>query len=180
MQETEAALIQRCQAGDKDAFGAIVKRYAGAARGAAFLILGGHEDALDASQEAFVRAWRAISRFDPKAPFYPWYARILRNVCISRLRRRRPKAVEFEDFHPDPKAESDPVFLAERNERRDCIWAAIVQLPLRSREVIVMKHFQELSYKQIADALEIPVGTVMSRLHTARQTLKDKLADERP
>ena len=180
MQETEAALMQRCQAGDKEAFGVIVKRYAGAARGAAYMLLGGQEDAFDASQEAFVRAWRAIGRFDTKATFYPWYARILRNVCISRLRRRKIRTVQLADSQPEQGNESDPVLLAERNERRDRIWRAIMQLPLRSREVVVMKHFQELSYNEMAAALEIPVGTVMSRLHTARQALREKLAGEKP
>ena len=180
MEETEVVLIRRSQAGDKEAFGVIVRRYAGAARGAAFALLGGEEDAFDASQEAFVRAWRGIGRFNLKAPFYPWYARILRNVCISRLRRRKPRAAQLEDFHPDPKAESDPFVLAERNERRDRIWASVMQLPLRLREVIVMRHFQELSYDEMAVALGIPVGTVMSRLHAARRTLRDKLADEKP
>jgi len=144
LQEPETGIIQRCQAGDKEAFGMIVTRYAGAARGAAYLLLGRYEDALDASQEAFVHAWRNIRRFNPEAPFYPWYSRILRNVCISRL-RRRPKLASVElaeassPAHPDP----DPVLLAQRNERRDRIWRAIMQLPLHHREIIVMQHFQQ-------------------------------------
>ena len=118
----EADLIRRSQAGDKEAFGAIVKRYAGAATGAAYLLVGNHEDALDASQEAFVRAWRSIGTFDTAAPFYPWYATILRNVCISALRRRR-KTVSLDAAGVPPKASTayDPVVIAERGERQDAL-----------------------------------------------------------
>jgi len=179
MEESEADLIQRCQAGDKDAFGAIVKRYAGAATGAAYLLLGSHEDALDASQEAFVRAWRHIRRFDLAAPFYPWYSTILRNLCVSRLRRRsRDKTVELADAEHGSDAESDPLLLAERSERRDRVWRAIMELSPQHRDVIVMSHFQQMSYKQMAAALDVPIGTVMSRLYNAREALRQKLADE--
>ncbi len=159
----------------------IVTRYAGAARGAAYLLLGRYEDALDASQEAFVRAWRGIRRFNPEAPFYPWYSRILRNVCISRL-RRRPAAThsELSEASSPAKTDSDPVLIAELNEQRERIWRAIMELPLHHREIIVMQHFQEMSYRDIAASLNIPIGTVMSRLHNARQALRRKLTGEKP
>jgi len=181
MDESEATLIRRCQAGDKEAFGAIVKRYAGAALGAAFLLLGNHEDALEASQDAFVRAWRHIRGFDLNMAFYPWYARILHNVCVDRL-RGRPQAqpVELTDVHAQPRAGSDPVLLAERNERCDRIWRAILELSPQLREAIVMSHFEQMSYKQMAATLGVPVGTIMSRLYRARQALRKKLADEQP
>ncbi len=179
MEESEATLIRRCQQGDEEAFGVIVRRYAGAAQGAACLLLSSYDDALDASQEAFVRAWRHIRRFDAGAPFYPWYATILRNVCVSKMRRSgRRRTAQLADSHADPSPDSDPVLLAERNERRDRIWRAIRELSPQHREVIVMSHFQGLSYKQMAAALGIPIGTVMSRLHNARQALKKGLAGE--
>jgi len=178
VEEPEASLIARCQAGDREAFGVVVKRYAGAATGAAALLLGSHEEALDASQEAFVRAWRHIRRFDRNAPFYPWFAAILRNVCISRLRRdARRRTVELTDGHADDLDGTDPVLLAERNERRDRVWRAIQAISDQHREVLVMSHFQGLSYRQMAEALGIPIGTVMSRLHGARQALRKELTD---
>lgn len=181
MEESEAELILRSQAGQKEAFGIIVKRYAGAAAGSASLLLGSYEDALDASQEAFVRAWRHIKRFDTRFPFFPWYATILRNVCVSHLRRRaRRKTVALSDGHAQASAESNPVLLAERNERRDRVWQAILALSSKYREIIVMSHFQGMSYKEIAAALGIPMGTVMSRLHSARQALRNELTDEEP
>jgi RNA polymerase sigma-70 factor (ECF subfamily) len=177
--ESEAALIERCRAGHKEAFEPIVREYAGMATGTAYLLLGNYDEALDASQEAFVRAWRHIRRFNPASPFYPWYRAILRNVCISRLRhRRRRKSVELGDGHADPREDHDPVLLAQRSERRDRLWRAIRRLPEPFREIIVMNHFEHLSYKEIAEALGIPIGTVMSRLHNARGALRERLASE--
>jgi RNA polymerase sigma-70 factor (ECF subfamily) len=181
MDDAEAAAIRRCQAGDKEAFGHLVRRYAGAASGSAGLLLGCPDEALDASQEAFVRAWRNIRRFDAGLPFYPWYARILRNVCLSRLRRRaRRRTVELDDGWAAAPAASDPVLEAERNERRDRIVRAVQRLPFHHRDVILMNHFQGLAYKVIAEVLNIPIGTVMSRLHNARKALRDQLAGECP
>ena len=178
----EADLIRHSQAGDKEAFGVIVKRYAGAATGAAYLILGTRADALDASQEAFARAWRHIGKFNIGAPFYPWYARILRNVCLSALRRRRLRKAETLSLDNLPAAEAtadtDPMLAIQRTEQREGIRRAILSLPVNYREIIVMSHFQEMSYKQIAAALEVPMGTVMSRLYNARKALRNLLLEE--
>jgi len=179
MEENEAVLLERCRAGDKDAFGPIVKKYAGRASGTACLLLGCPDEAGDASQEAFVRAWRNIHRFDTRSPFYPWYSAILRNVCKSRLRRRaRRRTVALTEGHRDSSSDTDPVFLAERNERRDALWHSVMRLSAPFREIILMKHFQDMSYKEIAAALGIPIGTVMSRLHSARRALRETLAGE--
>ncbi len=179
MEQAEAAIIQRCQAGEKDAFGHLVKRYAGAAVGAAQMFLGCRDEALDASQEAFVRAWRHIKRFDLGRPFYPWYSRILRNVCMSRLRRRARRRTEtLTDGHAVHSPDSDPVFVAERNERREHLRLALMGLPLHHRDILVMNHFQGMSYRDMAETLGIPIGTVMSRLHNARKALREKLAGE--
>jgi RNA polymerase sigma-70 factor (ECF subfamily) len=177
--QTESDLIRRCQTGEKDAFGPIVKRYAGQATGAAYMLLGCSDEAMDASQEAFVRAWRHIGRFDPAAPFYPWYRTILRNICLGRLRQRaRRKTVALTDGHADGSADADPTLLARRTERSDLLWRAIMRLPLAHREIILMNHFQGMAYKEMAAALDIPIGTVMSRLHHARQALREKLDGE--
>jgi RNA polymerase sigma-70 factor (ECF subfamily) len=179
MDESEAMLIRRCQQGEKEAFAPLVRKYAGAASGTAYVLLGCYEDALDASQEAFVRAWRHIKRFDLASPFYPWYATILRNVCLGRLKSRaRRKTVALAEGHADGRSDADPVLLAERNEQRDRLWHAIMRLPLHHRGVVLMSHFEGMSYRQMADALHIPIGTVMSRLHNARQALRGHLTGE--
>ena len=98
MEKSQEALIRRSQAGQADAFGELVKSHAGRATAAAFLMLGSHHDALDASQEAFVRAWRHIRKFTGKSSFYTWYYAILRNHCLDRLRkRRRDPSVQLSD-----------------------------------------------------------------------------------
>lgn len=177
MDTNEKALIDRCRRGDKEAFGHLVRRYAGPAQGTAALLLGCQDEAMDASQEAFVKAWRAIKRFDGRAKFYTWFSTILRNVCISRLRRRkRRKTVELTDGHAEPHPDADPVYLAQRSDRKRRVWQAIQSLSPMHREIIVMSHFQHLSYKQIAAELDIPMGTVTSRLYAARQALKKILA----
>ena len=175
MDPSEQALIRQCQAGDKDAFGRLVKRFAGRAVGAAYVLLGNREDALDASQDAFVRAWRNIGRFDGRSKFYTWYSTVLRNVCISRLRRKRHPTTGLEIEPPGPSEQTDPSLLAERNERTERLWKVILELPLNHREILVMSHFQHMAYKEIAAALEVPIGTVMSRLHNARKALRERL-----
>lgn len=176
MDESEKVLISQCQAGDKDAFGQLVRAYAGRAIGAACVLLGNRDDALEASQDAFVRAWRNIRRFDGRSKFYTWYSAVLRNVCISRLRRRKRVSGEITIEPAGPADQTDPSLLAERNERTELLWKAILQLPLKHREIILMSHFQHLSYKEIAETLQIPIGTVMSRLHNARKALRKSLS----
>jgi len=179
MDETETALIQRCQAGEKEAFAPLVRKYAGRAAGTAAVLLGCPHDAQDASQEAFVRAWRNIRRFQTGRAFYPWYAAILRNICRSRLRRRsRRKTVALADGHASPASDGDPVLLAEQDERRQRVYEALMTLKPAFREILVMKHFNDMAYKEMAAALDIPIGTVMSRLHHARQALRRALEED--
>lgn len=180
MDEAESDLIRRCQSGEKGAYEILVKRYAGRALGAATALLGDHADACDASQEAFVRAWRSIRRFHGRSSFYTWYSTILRNICVDHRRRvgRRPTSDLPED-HAQPE-DCDPTVLAQRNERTEAIWHAVMALPPIHRDVIVMNHFQEMSYQQIAEALDVPMGTVTSRLYNARKALREKLGGVRP
>ncbi len=179
--EAEAALVRRCREGDKGAFGELVRHFAGRAMGTARLLLRNGEDAQDASQEAFVKAWRNIGRFDGRSRFFTWLSVILRNVCRDRLRRRRgDEMVELTDGHAHPNPDSDPVALAQRSERAEQIRQAIRELPAPHRDVIVMSHFLDFSYRQMAQSLDVPIGTVTSRLHAARKALRDKLEGMRP
>ena len=173
----ERALILRCQSGERDAFEPIVNRYM--RRAAAFALgwTGSRDDALDLSQEAFARAFRAIARFDPERPFYPWFHRILKNLCLNHLgrasvRREVPLADGFAIIAANPSPER----LAERAELREIVWSAIRRLSERDREILVLREFQDLTYAEIAAVLDIPRGTVMSRLHHARARLRALLA----
>jgi RNA polymerase sigma-70 factor, ECF subfamily len=176
-------LIERCRAGEKDAFGALVQRHMKRAYYTALGLVGSHEDACDVSQEAFVRAYRSLSRFDPQvAAFFTWYYSILRNLCFNllrdRLRRPRPFSEEENDgksLLQVPDDRHDPTIIAERDEIKDALWRAVSGLREQEREAIVLREFQGLSYKEIACLMDCPVGTVMSLLFAARKQLREKM-----
>ena len=170
--------IAACQNGDRDAFESIVLRYAARATGIARSILRDHGLAEDAAQEAFVRAFRAIHRFRLEEPFYPWLYRIVKNVCLSKLKRKRLKtwSINHEDAPTLEGPEFDVAERLKRNELRAKIQQAMDTLSEPHREIIHLSHFEELPYKEIAECLGIPVGTVMSRLWAARKNLKKALA----
>ncbi|MBN1825205.1 MAG: sigma-70 family RNA polymerase sigma factor [Candidatus Eisenbacteria bacterium] len=176
--------IVRCQSGDREAFGPIVEAYRRRAFFTALALVGNREEAYDLSQEAFVRAFHAIARFDPTRDFAPWFFRILRNLCASAHAKRKTRR---EDSLEEMRAEGrdipagdrfSPELLAERNEAAERIWRGLAELDAKHREVVVLKDLQDHSYKEIAEILDIPIGTVMSRLFHARQSLKEKLLGE--
>lgn len=181
--QSEAWLISRCQAGEVQAFGVLVKKHQQRAYYTALGLTGSHEEALDISQEAFVRAYRAIAKFQAsRGGFFTWYYQILRNLCFNflrdRARRARPfSAVETAEnsLHTIVDESSNPAVIAERNELKDAVWQAINALKDDEREIILLRDFQEMSYKEIAAALDCPIGTVMSRLFNARRQLREKL-----
>ena len=172
--EEESRAIAACQKGDRNAFGVIVRLYAARAVGVARSILRDTALAEDAAQEAFVRAFRAIRRFDLKQRFYPWFYRILKNVCLTALKKRRTgeASLDHEDAPPVAGPPSDPSAPASRKELREKIDTAMAQISDAHREIVHLSHFEELSYKEIAACLSIPIGTVMSRLWAARRALK--------
>ena len=178
-------LVRRAQAGDAEAFGLLVERYMRRAYYAALSLVGSREDALDLSQEAFARAYRARRTIDPERPFYAWLYQILRRLCFNFLRDRRSRRQTLEAaagwLADDAAARGveDPAVSYERREARLAVAAAIEQLPAREREVLALKEFEGLSYKEIAELIGIPLGTVMSRLYSARQRLAQVLEDRR-
>jgi RNA polymerase sigma-70 factor (ECF subfamily) len=178
--EADASLVARAQAGDAEAFGALVTRYMRPAYFAALGLVGSREDALDLSQEAFARAFRARQQIDPGRPFYAWYYTILRRLCFNWLRDRRTARVRLDDAAPwlEALAEAqveDPARTFERGEARRRLAAAMAALSDVEREALMLKEFEGLKYREIADRLNIPIGTVMSRLYAARQRLADAL-----
>jgi len=169
-------LIRQAQAGDTDAFGRLVTRYMRPAYFAALGLVGSREDALDLSQEAFARAFRARSTIDPDRPFYAWYYTTLRRLCFNFVRDRRRRAAWLTEGAEwiDTEAVStleDPEHLVSRREDRRRLAAAMRDLPDHEREVLVLKEFEGLKYREIAELVGVPVGTVMSRLYAARQRL---------
>jgi RNA polymerase sigma-70 factor (ECF subfamily) len=166
------ALVERCRKGDTAAFEPIVERYQRLLFTVALRILGDHDDASDAAQNAFVKAYQKLDTFDPTRRFFSWIYRILLNECLNVRRDRHP----HEQLTPELATVGSPVEVLESAERRRRVQAAVRALPIEQREVIVLRHFTELSYEEIADVLQIPAKTVKSRLHTARQRLTQMLA----
>ena len=182
---TEATLVARARDGDASAFGELVRQHMRRAYFASLGLVGSHDDALDLSQEAFTRALRASSRLDPERPFYPWLYGILRRLCLNHLRdgrSRRAKLAEagawLEDEAQERAASSNPSRAVERDELRRRVATAIESLPPIQREVLVLREFEGLRYGEIAELLEIPEGTVMSRLYAARNGLAAALGDD--
>ena len=170
----ETRAIVACQKGDRDAYELIVRRYAARAAAAARSILRDAALAEDAAQEAFVRAFRAIRRFRVQERFFPWFYRILKNVCLTVLKRRKRRelSLDAEDAPPLAAPPSDPSARASRRELRAMLESAMERLSAAHREILHLSHFEELSYKEIAACLSIPIGTVMSRLWAARRALR--------
>jgi RNA polymerase sigma-70 factor (ECF subfamily) len=140
-------------------------------------LVGSHADALDLSQEAFVRAFGARSTIDPERPFYTWFYQILRRLCFNQGRDRhnrqrlQDEAQSWLVAEHDIRGSGTPEQNIEREQRQGLTRLAIEGLPDAEREIIVLRELEELSYRQIADLLEIPQGTVMSRLYAARKRL---------
>lgn len=180
MPPADRELILRAQAGESAAFGDLVAQYMRRAYFAALGLTGNVDDALDLSQEAFARAFRARKTIDPDRPFYTWFYQILRRLCFNHVRDRRVRRVRLGEAAPWLAAEadlraplSDPHVALEREEQRCRVQQAIDRLADREREVLVLKEFEGLRYREIADLLGIPIGTVMSRLYSARRHLAD-------
>lgn len=177
----ESVLIQRCRGGSKDAYGAIVNKYMKDAYFIALGLVGNREDALDLSQEAFIRAYTNIRSLNLNWGFFPWFYQILRNLCFSHLRKRRSRpscSLDAITEQTGASFESDcaaPETAIQTKELRSQIWQAIAKLDEKHREVIVLRHFRNLSYEQMSKVLFCSVGTVTSRLYHARMKLKEIL-----
>jgi RNA polymerase sigma-70 factor, ECF subfamily len=183
MGRSDEELVEACQAGEASAFDILVARWEDRIRGAAFRFLGSEEEARDVAQEAFLKAYRALDGFKREARFSSWLYQIATNLCRDRLRRRRTRAtVSLEALE-----EAGPVMVETRpgaHERlleRDLAQAvrrAIHALPEEQREVVILKEYQELTFLEIAQALDVPVSTVKTRLYRGLGQLRLRLERE--
>lgn len=165
----------------KVAFESIVKRHMKDAYFIALGLVGNHEDALEISQEAFCRAYRNIKQLSSQGKFFPWFYQILRNLCFSRLRKRKVRytgSLEDDRIQTDVHDSFDHEVIAERSESKARLWRAIGRLDEKHREVIILRHFRNLSYEEISRILFCNQGTVTSRLYYARKRLKEILDRE--
>jgi RNA polymerase sigma-70 factor, ECF subfamily len=182
----DAALIERCRAGDVAAFEPLVEKYRQRVWRLAYNLLRDREEAWDVSQEAFIRAYQALPSFRGQSAFYTWLYRIVMNVAADRARSRGARGRAFgtervpeEDWErvlPDQNpGDEAPDAKAARLEQRQKIVQALDTLPEHHRKIVMLSDLEGLSYREIAETLEIPMGTVMSRLHNARKRLRDAL-----
>jgi RNA polymerase sigma-70 factor (ECF subfamily) len=141
----------------------------------ALQMLGNREDAMDVTQEAFLRLHRHWHRRDAGRPVAPWLYAVVRNLAIDSIRKRAVRkeedaeAAPVEDFRPGPE------ILSEQNELRAEVWKAIGELPAEQREIVILREFHGLSYAEIAEVLGAPHTTVTTRLHHARERLRKRL-----
>ena len=146
----------------------------------ALQLIGHPDDALDVAQDAMVRFFRSLDRFDSTRSVRPWLLRIVRNLVRDRARRNRIRRTESlepadeDSLRFEPRDESpDPEAHAERQQLQRLVWACLQELPPKYRETLVLRDYHDLAYAEIASTLKIPRGTVMSRLHRARRLLHD-------
>lgn len=163
---SESEILTLVQKGDREAYQEIVVRHMRSAYYLALAFVHNHQDALDLSQEAFIKAFRKIKKFDTKRPFFPWFYRILKNLCIDHYKhRRRLNEVPLENVRVLEVEHED-------REMKKALWKGIDELPDEQKEIIVLRYFQQLSYQEIAEILDKPIGTVMSSLYYAKKRLK--------
>ena len=176
-------LMRAAKAGDPRAFDALLESLRARAFRVAYGLVGSRDDAMDLAQEAFLKIYRSRGSFDESQPFLPWFHRILKNTCISFLRKRRgagPVSLDGDEDEElpalEPQSRDEPVGSElVQGEVQATFQAAFAQLSAADREVLALRHFDDLSYGEIAAALGLPEGTVMSRLFHARRRLRDRL-----
>lgn len=178
-------LVAAVLGGDRERFGDLVERYQGRLVNYLFRLLRNLDEAHELAQEVFLKVYQALDRFDPRYRFSTWLFRVAQNAAIDQIRRRRLKLVplhrqeEGDEEGRDwdlPSPERGPYRHLRNRERGEAIQQAIDALPWEYRELIVLRHYGELSYEEIAGVKEMPLGTVKNKLFRGRQMLKEKLA----
>lgn len=184
-QPTDEDLVAAVLRGDRERFGDLVDRYQGRLVNYLFRLLRSADDAHDLAQEVLVKVYQVLDRYDPQYKFSTWLFRVAQNAAIDQIRRRRLKLVSLrqDDSEGDgrdwdlPSPERGPYGELRNRERGDAIQDAIDGLPWEYRELILLRHFGELPYEEIARMKGMPLGTVKNKLFRGRQMLKERLQD---
>jgi len=164
---TETEVLVLVKKGDAQAYQFIVQKYMKTAYYIALGFVHNHQDALDLSQDSFIKAFRKIKSFDTGRPFFPWFYRILKNLCMDHFKRVR---------HRNEIPLEESYFLIqerEDKEMKEAMWQGIEKLTFEQKEIIILRYFREYSYQEIAEITGKPIGTVMSSLHYAKKRLKE-------
>jgi len=175
----EKELASRVLTGDLDAFGALIQEHQSSVFNVCYRILGNRQEAEDLTQEAFIRAYKKLSRYDPSRPFGPWMRTLAANLCYNHLRKSRLQRVSLEDEKDQLKDDPvrDPEFLLEISQEHRGLYQALWQLPDNQRIALELRHFQGLSYNEMAKILKLPLNTVRSHLYRGRQKLAEILEE---
>lgn len=182
MNETDSELIEQCLSGHAAAFGQLVQRHQNRLFNSLYRMLGSREDADDVAQEAFVAAFQKLDTFRGDSQFYSWLFRIAYNTAISMKRKAKLKTISANQLKDssghepdDPNPDHHPEHGIEVEETQAAVQQALSELSEEYREAIVLKEMEDLSYEEIAELADVPVGTIRSRLHRARAELREKL-----
>ncbi len=175
-------LLLQAKQGNTAAFGEMVRRYQNAVFSVCYRLQGNRQEAEDMSQQTFIRAYQRLYTFEAERPFLPWIRRVAANICLNAMERRRLESVDVDSVEARLRAPptDDPVEQAAEQDRVERLHAAILALPPAYRAVIELRHFQELSYEEVSEMLNLPLNTVKSHLFRARKLLAEALKDERP
>lgn len=184
MKKEDVLLVERCKQGDQIAFGQLVRKYQNSVYSLCRKMVRNPEEARDLTQEAFVKTFANLDRYNPIYAFSSWLFKITSNLCIDHIRKQRVKVFSIDDpvdgeegpmFRELTDPRSTPDEVSERRELRYALRAAIEQLPAHYRVILLLRHQDQLSYDEISQTLEIPLGTVKARIHRAREGLKTHL-----
>lgn len=177
---TDRELLVRAQSGETAAYGEVVRRYQQSVFNVCYRMLGERRSAEDQAQECFIRAYQRLHTYDLDRPFGPWIRRVAANLCLNHLQRRRPVQVPLLDEHDRPAGVGGPgpERQLERREQAQRVRRAVAELPPHYRAVIELRHYQEMSYAEISEALELPLSDVKSHLYRARRKLAETLGDD--
>ncbi len=179
--QLEMELIRKCKAGQSRFYEPLVRAYEPAGLRLAVAMMGNVEDAKDAVQLAFIKTYETLPRFDLRRPFGPWFFQILRNQCRDMLRSRKAKfnleALDERLEQRPADVERGPERMRQRNAARELLWRGLERIGTEHREILVLKELEGFRYAEIAQILDIPEGTVASRLYHARGALKNALVD---
>jgi RNA polymerase sigma-70 factor (ECF subfamily) len=184
VKQEDLLLIERCKQGDQVAYALLLRKYQNSVYSLCRKMVRNSEEARDLSQEAFVRTFATLDRYNPVYAFSSWLYKITANLCIDHIRKQRMKMLSIDD--PVEGEEGSiarelqdhgqrPDEVSERRELRGTIEAAIERLPEHYRVILILRHQDQLSYEEIATKLGIPLGTVKARIHRAREGLKEIL-----
>ena len=172
----EILLISRARGGDREAFGALVEQYRDNVYRLAYRMCGNAYDADEAAQEAFVAAWRALPNFRGDAKFSTWLYRLTTNAAIDVMRREKRHQTVGDGEMVDVADDADsPQETVERTEQQEAVQKALSTLSEEYREVLLLRYMEELDYAEIAEVLQLPSGTVKSRINRAKAALKAAL-----